>query len=251
MIYLTPFVVFFVSAFKLYKLNKEKYKPHFIYLFSIILFNGAFFLIQTTIRKDLEHILPALMFSSILLLFYATNSRKMITKLPLVLLLIIPVLNPLYSKIKIIRSKDYVKIESGSLSGIKLNASLGNQYLQINKFLQTNLNPNDPIYIGVKQHNKVLLNDIMLYFYLGRSFPCKFYELHPGMINKEATQRIIVDCLDSQKIKYIVEYYIKDFNEPNKTSQAIGSSLLDNYISSNYTICNDLGDYFILKRNAY
>lgn len=111
--------------------------------------------------------------------------------------------------------------------------------------------PDEYIYIGLDQHDKIFINDVLLYFLMVRNCPTRYHELHPGLVNTLPVQREMISDLEKHKPPYVVT--TKKFSgiiEPNDSAKSTNVKLLDNYLSQKYYYINTIGEYKIYKRSG-
>jgi hypothetical protein len=99
------------------------------------------------------------------------------------------------------------------------------------RYVDERTTPDDPVFVGLSRHDKIFINDILLYFIMDRKSVTKWVEFDPGVQTSEPIQREIVRDLKRSKPKLIViEAIWLDWREPNDTSVSSGVTLLDDYI---------------------
>lgn len=105
------------------------------------------------------------------------------------------------------------------------------------------------IFVGKGRHDRMVGNDILLYFLAERRCPTRYHELHPGLADTREAQQEIIKALKVHDVRCVV---IEDDEhaplEPNGSSESSGVMDLDNYILENYAVTHDLGRYKILER---
>jgi hypothetical protein len=115
--------------------------------------------------------------------------------------------------------------------------------------VQLRVPPDERIYIGLTQHDKVFANDAMMYFLVGRRSATRYHELHPGLTNTRQVQEEMIRDLERNRVRYIlVTGMFEGANEPNDSAKSTGVTLLDDYIGKHYRTANWLSNYRLLKR---
>ena len=103
------------------------------------------------------------------------------------------------------------------------------------RYIEANsLRPDDPIFVGLKRHDRLKGNDILFYFESARRPATKWYQYDPGLQTSEAIQTEMVRELQSVKPRYVVLFPADDFSEPNESATSTGVTLLDDFIRANY-----------------
>ena len=111
--------------------------------------------------------------------------------------------------------------------------------------------PDEYVYIGLNQHDKIFINDVMLYFLMDRKCPTRYQELHPGLANTEPVQREMIADLEKHKPRYMVTTDKFDgVVEANDSAKSTHVKLLDTYLSKQYYYIKTIGAYMIYKRNG-
>lgn len=116
-------------------------------------------------------------------------------------------------------------------------------------YVKENTSKDDYIYVGVKNHDKFIKNDPLIYFLAERKIPTRYHELNPGVNNTEKVQREMVRELKA-KPPVMVILVPRWREEPNKSGIDLNINLLDDYISENYEYERSFGIYEIwTKKN--
>lgn len=123
-------------------------------------------------------------------------------------------------------------------------AYLAPAQLQTVKFIQHYTQPDEKIYLGVNNHDRFLLNNVMLYFVSGRGYASRYHELHPGITTTAEVQQQIIQELREQKIRMVI-LSLNTSREPNSSSQDKNLNLLDNYIRQHYRSVQRYQEYEI------
>lgn len=108
-------------------------------------------------------------------------------------------------------------------------------HLSAIEFLQAHTQPSEYVYVGLGRHDKVLINDVALYFLVNLRSTTKWYQFDPGLQTSMRIQREMIDELEHNHPHYIVlELQWDDVQEPNASAQSSGVVLLDDYIYQNF-----------------
>lgn len=114
-------------------------------------------------------------------------------------------------------------------------------------YLTTNVNKSEPVYVGLKDHRKIFINNIVLYFLMPNPIPTKFHELHPGVANTAEIQTEIIN--EIKNVNYLVLWDVF-YCEPNDSCNSATDNSLNFYIDENFSVTATFGLYTIWKRNA-
>jgi hypothetical protein len=130
--------------------------------------------------------------------------------------------------------------------GIYCNQN-GLTYLKVVRYIQRNVSEDEKIFIGNARHDRIRINDIMLYFLSNRHSATKYHELHPGLATLSTVQRKIINDIEMQQVRYII-LRNDNLEEPNESSKSSGVKSLDNFIQDKFILVQEFGDYTIWKR---
>jgi hypothetical protein len=109
---------------------------------------------------------------------------------------------------------------------------------------------NEYIYVGVKNHDKVIFNLPIIYFLSERKSATKYHEFNSGLINTFQVQKEIIHELKDKYVRVIVLTPGWRF-EPNLSSIDTKIDLLDDYILNNYELIKTYGIYEIWMKKGY
>jgi Dolichyl-phosphate-mannose-protein mannosyltransferase len=235
-IFYLPLAIYIFSSYRLIKQRKDESATQvarlILTIFGIILYN------QTSVRADIEHLLPTLIVSITLLSTYIKlNNFNLVKKIIIATFVFSLVSVPLIKHLKSIRDimirKEMHYFENSKFEGVILDFGQTHDYQLIEAYLR-DINPEEKVFVGLTRHDQIYVNDIFLYFLIDREIPTKYTELHPGVASSEAVQREIIHELEDNSVNYIILYEGEIVPEPNKSSQSSGVTLLDEYIKSNF-----------------
>jgi hypothetical protein len=114
-------------------------------------------------------------------------------------------------------------------------------------FIAANATAGAPIFIGNVQHERIVFNDVSLYFLTGRPGVTRYLQFDPGIATREDIQHEIVQDLEARQPTVAVLFDGGWYPEPNQ-SNAPGSPLLDEYLRTHYTHVATVGRYLLLRR---
>jgi len=254
-VFYVPPIIFLITLMQLISAGKSKNEnirsiPYIIKM--LIMIAGALMYSQALIRSDAEHVMPSMIFAMLLLPGIFENIK--ISKLRIVLtlaaslfLMLLPSLNKAQTLSKIYLSSDSYELTADKASGVKVDAEWGKNFDAMIHFMQSEIPAEEKIYVGNYSHDRILLNDIMIYYISGRASATKYHELHPGVSTTEPVQKEMIEELKSNSVNYIVLCDNNEFLEPNKSRVSSEVYLLDEYIAENYRELKTFGGYKILK----
>lgn len=116
------------------------------------------------------------------------------------------------------------------------------------KHLSGLTSPDERIFVGNQRHDRIFVNDMLVYFLAGRR-PATFYgELYPGVATTLEVQRQIAAEIDAAMVQCIVLVELASPGEPNTSSVSSGVTYLDEYLKARFEPVARFGDYQILTR---
>ncbi len=207
---------------------------------------------QASVRSDIEHVIPTIIFSSVVLMIFLSDfkGRKIYCIGFLVIALVFSL--PIYKKYQTTKNAcnpdtGYVKISRAfgitASSEWKTNTELAVNYIQ------KVTSKNDKIFVGNARHDRLKINNATFYFLSERQSCTKYHELHPGVATTARVQKRIIEDIKLNKVNYIVLYSERYIPEPNLSGVSSRVFLLDNYIRSNFSIVREFGQYSIFRLN--
>jgi hypothetical protein len=117
------------------------------------------------------------------------------------------------------------------------------------RYIASHTAASDPIFVGLPRHDKIVANDIALYFDTGRQPATRWDNFEPGLQTSEPIQRQMVEELDRAKPKLvIIENIFQNINEPNGSAVSSGVTILDDYLRRTYTPAARFETYFVMVR---
>ena len=247
-VFYLPLIIYISSIIIVYKnQNDGKIKIEKLKIIHIVI-SGLFFYMQASIRSDIEHLLPTLFISSVLLvyIFYIFGKNKLF-KISFALLTLFLLSAPIYKKIEL-NKQNLVQLKIPRLNGILVNQIRAFELNIIHNFFKENVRYNEKIFIGNLRHDLIYINDVMMYFILNRMAGTKYHELSPGQATKNETQLAIIRDLQKNKVKFIIlrkeELQIP---EKNLSSISSGITILDDYLEINFNEVFSTPNYVIKK----
>ena len=104
------------------------------------------------------------------------------------------------------------------------------------EYVEQRTSPQDRIFVGAGRHDKILTNDMRLYFVTGRFAITKWQDFEPGVQTTLPIQNQIIASMQEYSPKFIVLNSAWDnLKEPNDSRFSSGVTTLDDYIHTHYT----------------
>jgi len=238
------------------KRKKDDSKVYEILLISLI---GIFCFNQARIRSDVVHLIPVALTGILLApILLHTLSRGLsldkwqnrIVYVLFVIVFSITLSNPIsIIKMLLSRTNGYVveainpDLERAKYSNI--NSDLKDTV----KFIKNNTSKNEKIYVGVKNHDKFVFNDVIIYFLTDRDPATRYHVLNPGVHTTLSVQEKVVNEFKNSPPRLLV-LAPRDRYEPNLSSVDSQVNLLDNYIAANFELIKIFGIYEIWMKKA-
>ncbi|MEP6539054.1 MAG: hypothetical protein ABJF23_27200 [Bryobacteraceae bacterium] len=121
--------------------------------------------------------------------------------------------------------------------------------LQALRYVRSITKGTDAIFVGVKDHSRVFINNLRLYWLAGRPIGARVFQLEPLVASEEGVQRTIISDLENNGVQCLIidqdpflgaETFLK--------SGYVGSTVLDQYISTHFQQQARFGRFAILTR---
>lgn len=113
------------------------------------------------------------------------------------------------------------------------------------RYIRDKTAPSELIFVGNSRHDRLVDNATMFYFLSARDSATRYSELDPGIATTASVQSQIVSELTTHRVRYIVLWTASPGGEPNLSSRS-DSTILDQFIRTNYTQVAKFGAYSIL-----
>jgi len=122
-------------------------------------------------------------------------------------------------------------------------------HIQTVEFLIEHTRPEDTLYVGLPEHDRIFINDNMTYFATRRLPATKWSQFDPFLQNSVQTQQEMIADLERNKPPYVVlDSEFDGMREPNESSVHTGVHLLDDYIAQDYRRVQTFGKMRVLER---
>jgi hypothetical protein len=127
---------------------------------------------------------------------------------------------------------------------------MDSDHIETVEFLEAHTHPGDTLYVGLPQHDRILINDNMTYFAVQRLPATKWSHFDPFLQSLAPAQKEMIADLERNKPPYVVlDSEFDAAQEPNGSSVHTGVHLLDNYIGQRYRLVKTFGEMTILQRD--
>jgi len=121
--------------------------------------------------------------------------------------------------------------------------------IQAIEFIDSHTTPNQTLFVGNTRHDKILVNDNILYFATQRLPATHWSHFDPLLQNRYDIQTQMVHEFDSNQPPYIIlESEFDSIQEPNESVKSSGVTLLDDYLHSKYRRVETFGQLSIWQR---
>ena len=115
--------------------------------------------------------------------------------------------------------------------------------------IQRRTAPSERIYVGTARHDRIFINNIMLYFLAARPSVTKWHELHPGIQTSAPIQTQMIEEFEARELRTIVLNGEWDaVRETNASAVSSGVTLLDDYVRANFTEVERVGAASLWQR---
>jgi hypothetical protein len=105
-----------------------------------------------------------------------------------------------------------------------------------------------PLFVGYRDHSRVFWNDLRMYWLAGRPIAVRTFQLETRTATEEPVQREIITDLEERKNTWIILDSELEGDEGFFKANYQGSSLLDDYIGTNFRRVASFGPYWVFTR---
>jgi hypothetical protein len=118
-------------------------------------------------------------------------------------------------------------------------------------WLRDHARPGDRLYVGAGRHDKLLINNVELYFLSGLAPVTKWHDLHPGVQTSRLRQAAMIAEMTAHPPAFVVLNSQWDASsEPNRSSVSSGVVLLDEYLARRFVEVFRSGTFSVLVPRA-
>jgi hypothetical protein len=103
------------------------------------------------------------------------------------------------------------------------------------EFIDAHTTPAQPLFVGAGRHDRIFINNMMLYFATQRLPVTHWAEFDTLLQNSASIQKQMIQELNTNPPPYIIlDAAFDESHEPNESSKSTGVTLLDDYIHTHY-----------------
>jgi hypothetical protein len=120
---------------------------------------------------------------------------------------------------------------------------------QLIDFVNKNIPEHESLFVGNQAHDKVFVNEVLLYFLLDRPDATRYPELHPGITDRIDVQQEIIGDIQKNNVQWVI-LATHPSAEPNLSQYGEGSTLLDQYLAENFEAVKTFDRYVVLHNRS-
>lgn len=139
------------------------------------------------------------------------------------------------------------RVISQCLLGPGCNVNWPDQTAALN-FINSNFPSDEPIFVGNRRHDRVHVNDALLYFRMNRPIPTRWSEMHPGEVTTVRAQKSMVRELNTKSVRVAVLVDLPSGLEENASKASTHVFVLDAYLFRHFTPVWRQGRYTVMAR---
>jgi hypothetical protein len=152
----------------------------------------------------------------------------------------------------------YRRLDFPRVTGIRVPGPRYDILHPIVSFIREHVPESEPIYVGLARHDAVVISNQVFYFLSGRRVASRYNELHPGIVDLEATQREIIADLERLEVRCAVlwhfgwprTYMDNLLAERRRELPEIGATVLDEYLRREFQEVARYGEYSLMWRKG-
>jgi hypothetical protein len=219
------------------------------------------FYIKGWVRISVIHVAGAIIFALILLPIVWQRTPGMARRTLVVICAVLAGVPTLFAlKAVVVRAENKALVSNFLLRGeAACNApahlqrvacvQTGAEWGEAVKFVIDNVAKDERLFAGVTRHEKIFINDILIYFAAERIPATRWHHYDPGLQTRADIQNDMVTELDQLVPRYIVlESAWDHVAEPNASAISSGVTILDDYIRLHYETVKQYGTISVLAR---
>ena len=108
-------------------------------------------------------------------------------------------------------------------------------YATVARYLDSVVPRDEPIYVGLRAHDRIYINTVALYYTANRLPATHWHQFDPGLQNRDDVQREMIAEFERQPLHWIVrDASYDEVREPNESQRSSGVHLLDDYLDAHF-----------------
>jgi len=253
-----PFIIIVISTISLLvKVVRKQISPsgEIFWIEALLIGITLTWLLQASVRFDAAHLFPAYVPATILftIIFFKGPSNKIIRiVIPIMglwisYLIIAPGFRTQAEVLNNMTSVDRYVFSAGPACGIIWDER-GEELDDLMRYLRKNMSGGEYLFSGSARHDKIFVNNILIYTLSGLRSPTKYHELSPGVVTEKEVQDQIVQDLIEKDVGYLV-LMEPQHSEQNQSNISSGIVILDDFIRNKYQPAESFGIYSVWKLN--
>ncbi len=129
---------------------------------------------------------------------------------------------------------------------------IGSAMMETILYIRNHTAADDPVFVGVPEHDSIFVSDVLLYFAMNRPPATKWYEFDPGLQTSAPIQKAMVGELQrAHPTLMVLDASWADAREPNDSALSSGVTVLDDYIRHAYEPVATFGPNTVMRANSY
>ncbi|MGQ9634211.1 MAG: hypothetical protein ACUVXB_08175 [Bryobacteraceae bacterium] len=116
------------------------------------------------------------------------------------------------------------------------------------RYVRERTRPDEPVFAGVKDHSRLYINNVRLYWLLDRPVPTPYVNFEPGLVTERVVQERMIAGLESRGARWAVLQEISGGDETFRKRGYRGSTLLDEYLADKFTTVAEFGRIAVLVK---
>ncbi len=152
-----------------------------------------------------------------------------------------PIYNLLGRELLTGRKSERVSLSLPKVSWVRMPPRVATDWTALVKFVQGQVPPGQPIYVGQSRHDVVVIGWPHIYFMLDRPPATRYEMLEAGLVDTAPIQAEMVRDLKNKNVQLIVLVKVFDDDDMDRKKAfkqrnlpQVGATLLDEFIHSNY-----------------
>jgi len=198
-------------------------------------------------RLDLPHVTPSMIFLVIMTFSTASALLQIAnvgTRISVLAIVTALIFYSIVSTVSLARVEDVARC----LTDANCSRTHDDQTAVVD-FINQNVPPDEPIFVGNLRHDRIHINDALLYFLLNRPIPTKWNEMHPGEVTTAQVQTKMVEQLKQNKVSVVILVDMPSGYESNASEISSSVFVLDTYLWRNFSSRWRHGRYTVMLRD--